>query len=110
MDYLVLNRELENYIKDLKSTSEYKELKEVYAVILEKYSDLVNEFTKAKESLEKAMEYGDYYPGLKDLKLKYQDAKTNLYSKPELKRYFELTKDIEEMANSTLAEIKNEII
>ncbi len=110
MDCLLLNQEIENYINDLKNTKEYKELKKLYDLILDKYKDLVLAFTSAKRELEKGLEYGDYYPGLKDLKLKYQEAKSNLYSKPELKEYFSLISEVEKLANGTIDEIKSEII
>lgn len=110
MDYLLLNQEIENYIDDLKERKEYIELKKTYTLILEKYKDLVLDFNLTKVELEKGLEYGDYYPNLKALKLRYQEAKTKLYSKPELKKYFLLISEVEKLANDTIDEIKSEII
>lgn len=94
-------------IDEIKNTNEYKTLIKLNSLILTKYRDEIKEYTKTFNIFNEAFKIGkDYYPNFKEVANNYSKAKTNLYEKEEVKKYFELENKI----NDKLDIISKELI
>ena len=96
------------YIDELKEKEEFKRLLELKVIIEKKYSNLIISL-KTKEAfyLEAIDKEGHY--DLAKVKQDFINAKTNLYSKEEVKEYFELERKINKIMENDFNDIKKSI-
>lgn len=96
----------------LKETPEYIALYELNEQIQIKYGNEIKIFQETFEKFEQALKIGkDYYPNFKEVANKYQQAKTVLYEKDEVRKYFnlenELNKKLEIVSSELLKAVSN---
>ena len=96
----------ELYINDLKNDPSYKRLLELNKIIKEKYSLLIIGFKTAESYYNEAKEKN--YPDsvIKDLGLKFQEKKIELYTKEEVVEYKNLERKISGKINEDFNRLK----
>ena len=93
-------------LDEIKEDSKYKEIKYLDQKMLELYSNEIKAFQEAKIKYDQVMsEGGAYHPDFKEAVQKFGESKTVLYSKPEVKRYFEVEKEFQDELNQFLFEM-----
>ena len=98
----------DNYINELMKNDKFNDFLAIKKEIDKKYASLIIKF-KNKEALYlEAKERPNVY-NLEKAQLEYVEAKKELYSKAEVVRYFELEREIQNMLNDDLNEIKENI-
>ena len=93
---------VDEYLNELTNDDDFKELLELKKIINDKYQKLIISF-KTNESIYNEAKEKNYLTS--EIKNNFLNSKVNLYSKEEVKRYFEL----ERVINSKLKEDFNEI-
>ena len=88
----------------------YQEYKLLEKQIMEKYSFENEAFNKAKDEYNMALGYGEYYPGMKEIKAKLLKCKENLYNKEEMLLYKKLELQIDLELKKLNDEIKKVIM
>lgn len=97
---------IDNYVDLVKNTPEFIELLELKKSIDKNYRKEIVSF-KTKEAMYlEAKERSEYYSNIDELQKSFVEAKSRLYSHPEVKRYFELERIIQEMLDSDMNELK----
>jgi len=100
---------INEYLNELYNISEFKRLIELKNLIDIKYKNEIISL-KTNESLyNEALKYSNYYPNIDNLKNNYIKSKANLYSKDEVKEYFDLERKINEYINNDIDDIKKNI-
>jgi cell fate (sporulation/competence/biofilm development) regulator YlbF (YheA/YmcA/DUF963 family) len=95
-----------NVLDEILSDPIYLEIKKLDQYIGKHFEEDVALLRKTKERYDLVMsEGGSYHPDFKDTVKAYSEAKINLYSKEEVKRYFELEKEFQDQINDFLAEL-----
>lgn len=107
MDALTWQQEIDKYIDTIKDNKVYQDLIKTYKLIKDKYYYLLSEFIIAKDNFTKA---NKYYPNYEVLKTKYQEAKIKLYEKEEVKEYFFLQHELEDLINTDIKELYEDLI
>lgn len=98
-----------DYVNNILETDEAKRLLELKKIIDTKYASLIINL-KTKESLyNESLEYGDYYKDKQKIKNDFIEAKAKLYSKEEVKQYFDLERKLNKMINDDLNALKESI-
>ena len=97
-------------IDNIKNSSMYQEYKHLEKQIMEKYSFEIEAFNKAKDEYNMALGYGEYYPGMKEIKAKLLKCKENLYNKEEMLLYKKLELQIDLELKKLNDEIKKVIM
>ncbi len=93
-------------LDEIKEDIKYKEVKHLDQKMLELYKDEIKSFQDAKTKYDTVMsEGGSYHPDFKEAVKKFSESKTILYSKPEVKRYFEVEKEFQDELNTFLSEM-----
>lgn len=97
-----------NYLIELENKEEFIELLNLKKEIEKKYGNLIISM-KTKEAIYlEALDKKEHYD-LEKVKKEFIEAKTNLYSKEEVKRYFLLENRINQILNNDFNEIKKSI-
>lgn len=107
MDALKREEIINKYLNDLDNNLLFKKVIELNKLIKEKYFYLLSEYELSKSNLEKA---NKYYSNYNDLKNKYQKAKTNLFSKEEVKEYFKIRNKLEDLINNDLKSVYEDVV
>lgn len=97
------------YVSKLQNEPIFKELLALKNTIDEKYKKEIIRFKLSEAQYSEARKYESYRDDLIKIKDKFIQAKTELYSRPEVKRYFELERDLQNILTSDFNEIKNYI-
>jgi cell fate (sporulation/competence/biofilm development) regulator YlbF (YheA/YmcA/DUF963 family) len=93
-------------LDEIREDSQYKEIKFLDQKMLELYPNEIKTFQEAKMKYEKVMsEGGSYHPDFKETVQKFGETKMALYSKIEVKRYFEVEKAFQDELNQFLFEM-----
>jgi cell fate (sporulation/competence/biofilm development) regulator YlbF (YheA/YmcA/DUF963 family) len=93
-------------LDEIKEDSKYIEIKYLDQKMLELYSQEIEAFQESKIKYDQVMsEGGSYHPDFKETIQKFSESKTVLYSKPEVKRYFEVEKVFQDELNEFLFEL-----
>jgi hypothetical protein len=99
---------VELYTNELKDSSDFKRLLELKRIIDKKYSNLIISL-KTKEAIYlDSIDKPNHYD-IDKVKKEFMEAKTNLYSKEEVKEYFSLERKINNMLEMDLNDIKESI-
>lgn len=97
-------------LDEIRSEQTYQEIKRLDKVMLELYRHEIQVFQRAKIKYDQIMaEGGSYHPDFKEVVKAFAEAKSNLYSKEEVKRYFELEKSLQDEINDFLAKISETV-
>lgn len=92
-----------NVLDELKQDQRFIEMKLLNQRIGEEYALEVSLFHEKKMIYDDIMEHGgSYHPDFKKVVKDYAEAKANLYSKPEVVRYFALEKAFQDDINDFL--------
>ena len=83
------------YVSKLQNEPIFKELLALKNTIDEKYKKEIIRFKLSEAQYSEARKYESYRDDLIKIKDKFIQAKTELYSRPEVKRYFELERDLQ---------------
>ena len=101
-----INDLIDDYVNEIKDSVEFKELIRLKDIIDSKYKDLIIKF-KTCESLYLEAKERNYLDD--SIKNNFIEAKRNLYSKDEVRSYFDLENKINEKLNNDFNEIKQSI-
>lgn len=97
-------------LDEIKRDPRYQEIKHIDQMILQFFQDEINHFRKAKEHYDEIMaQGGHYHPDFKEAVKVFSEAKNTLYSKEEIKRYFQLEKEIQDEINAFLSELSQSV-
>lgn len=110
MDYNKLNEEINCYLDNIKQTELFKKAKLLKEILEKNYKSEVTNYQKAQKRLNEALSYGEYFPGLKEIKEEYRKAKINLYSIKEFQEFYSLLNAIDEVINEDLNSLKDIVI
>lgn len=91
-----------DYLDEYRSKDIYQEFLLLDNKIKTEYQDVLKAFTLVKNEYDEVMEIGRFHPDFKVVVKKYQNAKIELFSYDDIKRYLELEKMIESDLNETL--------
>lgn len=101
-----INDLIDDYVNEIKNSEEFKELIGLRDIIDSKYKDLIIKF-KTCESLYLEAKERNYLDN--SIIKNFSEAKRNLYSKDEVKKYFELESKLNLKLNNDFNEIKENI-
>lgn len=110
MDYIKLYENIDKYIDSVKELDIYKEYINLTIYIKDNYADLINKYKLSKAKYEDALSISTSYPGISNLKNNYILAKGELFSKEEVKEYFNLTHKLEDIFNNDLKVLRTSIL
>ena len=97
-----------DYVAKIKDTEEFKRLLELKKLIDNNYASLIIKFKNKEAMYLEAKEYPNQYD-LNRIQKEFSEAKTLLYSKPEVKEYFMLERKINENLTSDINDLKESI-
>ena len=100
---------IDNYIKIICNSNEFKRLVELKKIIDNKYSKEIIAFKTTEAKYLEAKEYGKYYIGLDNLSKNLSEKKAILYSKDEVREYLSLERKIDKILNDDINELKESI-
>ena len=90
-------------LEEIKSDETYKKIKEFNQLVIRLYQKETEAFQKARAHYVQIMsEGGTYHPDFKDAVKALSETKSILYSKEEVKAYFEIEKQFETELNDFL--------
>ncbi|HBG32687.1 MAG TPA: hypothetical protein DEG42_01875 [Acholeplasmataceae bacterium] len=93
-------------LDEIKKDSTYQKIKQFDRVVTKLYQEETQAFQKARAHYDQIMnEGGTYHPDFKDAVRTLSEAKSILYSKEEVKTYFEFEKKFETELNDFLFEL-----
>lgn len=99
-----------NILDEIKKDPIYQEIKRLDHLMLELYAQEIQRFQEAKTHYDHIMqEGGTYHPDFKVAVQAFQQAKLDLYSKEEVKKYFELEKVFQEDLNTFLNDMSRAV-
>lgn len=99
----------ELYVAKILEAPEFKRLLELKDIINQNYKKEIMLF-KTKEALYlEASERKEYYPNFEEIKKAFIAAKADLYSKEEVSEYFKLERELQDMLNNDINELKQAI-
>lgn len=98
-----------DYVNQLMEEESWKELLKLKEEIERKYKNLILRMKSAEEKYNDAKRYKEYLSNFDEIQKNFKDAKQELYSKQEVKRYFELEREIQKMLHDDFNEIKSSI-
>ena len=97
-----------DYFNELKETTDYKRLKELKSIIDNKYSKEIIAFKTLESKYNDLLKYNDEKI-IKEAKDRFIDSKIKLYSKEEIKEYFEIQNKLDIMLKNDFNDIKKSI-
>ncbi|AIO19663.1 hypothetical protein KQ51_01789 [Candidatus Izimaplasma bacterium HR1] len=94
-------------VDEIKQKRKYKRLLELNKEIKKslQIQELINNFQNLNLKFEEVSKYGKYHPDLKQVQIKFSEAKTNLYTNEIVKEY----KELENILQQELDEISSEL-
>ncbi|MDY0075154.1 MAG: YlbF family regulator [Acholeplasmataceae bacterium] len=99
-----------NVLDEIKTDPKFVEMKKLHQAIGMNYADEIKAFHDAKAIYDDVMSTGGtYHPDFKQAAKTFQEAKTTLYSTPEVTRYFQLEKALQDEINAFLKEMTDAI-
>ena len=101
-----INDLIDDYVNEIKDSVEFRELIRLKNIIDSKYKDLIIKF-KTCESLYLEAKERNYLDD--SIKNNFIEAKRNLYSQDEVRKYFDLENKLNEKLNNDFNEIKQNI-
>ncbi len=101
---------VDDYVKDITTKDEFKRLLELKRIIDAKYKNEIISFKTLESKYLEASKYGAYYPNLENLRREFSLKKKELYSKEEVKKYFELERLINESINDDIKKLKEIVL
>lgn len=104
-----MNRYIDNYINDLLNDNTMQELLNLKKIIDSKYKDLIIRFKNKEAKYLEAKPMASYYPNFNSLQNEFREAKSELYSKEEVIKYFQLEKTLQAKINDDINELKSSI-
>ncbi len=97
-------------LDEIKKDPVYQEIKRLDHFMVQTYAEEIDQFQKAKAHYDQIMsEGGAYHPDFKEAVKSFQTAKLELYSKEEVKTYFELEKQFQDDLNTFLNELSSTV-
>ena len=96
------------YFNELKSSNEYKRLIELKNIIDNKYTKLIIAFKTLESKYNDILKYNDE-KSINETKKRLIEAKANLYSKEEIKEYFNIKNELDKKLKKDFEEIKESI-
>lgn len=96
------------YTNEIENTKEFQRLIELKNIINNKYALLIISFKNKEAAYLEAKERPEIFD-LKNASKEFMDAKTKLYSKEEVKEYFELERIINKRLENDINELKESI-
>ncbi|MDX9690942.1 MAG: YlbF family regulator [Acholeplasmataceae bacterium] len=97
-------------LDEIKQDPRYQEIKKIDQYIIKHFQDEIEHFKQTKERYDGIMSQGGHYhPDFKEAVKAYSEAKSTLYSKEEVKQYFQLEKEIQDEINGFLSELSESI-
>jgi cell fate (sporulation/competence/biofilm development) regulator YlbF (YheA/YmcA/DUF963 family) len=97
-------------LDEIRKDQKYIEIKYLDQKMLELYDLEINLFQQTKLAFDKVMQEGGvYHPDYKDVSKKYIEAKQDLYTKPLVKRYFEVEKEFQTELNDFLYDLSHAV-
>jgi len=97
-------------LDEIRAHQTYQEIKRLDLLMLELYKKEIQAFQRAKIKYDQMMaEGGTYHPDFKETVKLFAEAKSELYGKPEVKRYFELEKAFQDDINEFLARVSQAV-
>ncbi len=100
---------IDKYLKKLEDEPEFRELLALKKKIDSEYGNLIVSMKTKEAKYLEMKEYEKYRSDVNKYKLEFMEAKRLLYSKEEVKRYFELERKIQNMINEDINELKESI-
>ncbi|RJX24344.1 MAG: hypothetical protein C4537_06975 [Acholeplasma sp.] len=99
-----------NVLDELRKDNKYQTLLTLDQHIGTLYPREIAAFQKAKVTYEEILNTGgSYHPDYKDAIKVLSQTKTLLYEKPEVKRYFELEREVQDELNDFLNELAHSV-
>lgn len=99
-----------NVLDEIKENPIYQEIKKLNQEMLDLYPKEIDAFQTAKTTYEDVMQTGgSYHPDFKQTVQKFSQAKLELYSKEEVKRYFKLEKQFQDEINQFLQTLTDSV-
>ena len=105
MKYIV-----DDYVNEITDNDDFKKLIELKKIIDSKYKNEIISFKTAESKYLEASNYGKYYPNLEELRRDFSNKKKELYSKEEVREYFDLERKINESINNDINELKEIVL
>ena len=97
-------------LDEIRRDPRYQEIKAIDQTIIQLFQQEIAHFRKTKEHYDEIMSQGGHYhPDFKEAVKAFSEAKNDLYSKPEVKRYFQLEKEIQDEINDFLIELSQSV-
>ncbi len=96
------------YVDEIKNIPDFKRLLELKEMIDNNYKKEILAFKTANESYLEASKYPNNY-NMELIRNNLIEAKRNLYSKKEVKEYFELENKIQNILDNDFNDIKNSL-
>lgn len=96
------------YVNNLSSTNEFKRLIELKKIIDSKYSSLIVRLKNMEARYIEARQYPSQYDVI-SIQKEFSEAKSELYSKEEVKEYFKLERQLDEFLTNDLNDLKDSI-
>ena len=101
---------IDDYVSDITNNDNFKKLIELKKIIDDKYKKEIIAFKTAESKYLEASNYGKYYPNLEELRRDFSNKKKELYSKEEVREYFDLERKINESINNDINELKEIVL
>ena len=99
-----------NVLDELRKNEMYQSLKELDKQIGLLYPKEIDAFQKAKVAYDEILATGgSYHPDYKATVKSLSETKTMLYEKPEVKKYFQLEKEVQEEINQFLNDLAHSV-
>ncbi|PKK97072.1 MAG: hypothetical protein CVV58_03115 [Tenericutes bacterium HGW-Tenericutes-3] len=97
-------------LDEIKKDPVYQSMKAYNQLIIDKYSQEIQLFKEANETYNQVMkDGGKYHPDFKEVVKRFSQAKTDLYQKEEVVKYFELEKIFQDDLNEFLKTLSQSV-
>jgi hypothetical protein len=101
---------VDDYVNEITDNDDFKKLIELKRIIDSKYKNEIISFKTAESKYLEASNYGKYYPNLEELRRDFSNKKKELYSKEEVREYFDLERKINDSINNDINELKEIVL
>ena len=101
---------VDDYVNEITDNDDFKKLIELKKIIDSKYKNDIIALKTAESKYLEASNYGKYYPNLEELRRDFSNKKKELYSKEEVREYFDLERKINELINNDINELKGIVL
>lgn len=97
------------YMKELLADGRLERLIELKKEIDMLYASSIVGFKTAEAKYLEARSYGKHYPDFEGIQKRFSQAKQKLYSKPEVREYFRLERELQGLLDEDMNELKTAI-